>query len=349
MSSTSVPSGFSGSLAHQQSRLSPQRAKFHIRQAIGGPVPPDLDEFEFINEAGHFLTTMHAWKWLEAGEVKLDLRADITVTGAATSVTTANDRQVIASTSAFTDYTFLEGDILEVTGGGNLNKGFYRISRIVSNTTIELEDSPLATASNGTSLTGKVHATAAALPNDFREIIGIYAQNGTNNHIEQTTFQDILEKRSVNATSPGTYYVAVSHAMDANPTITASDTSGSLVGPTPRLEIWPAPTVNEVGGISVFYRAAWNVTTSDVYNLKMPGYCESLYLEILRSFVRARFNPEYDLSTALANVMAGPLFQTAIDRDGSVQPSYGPIQHGAARRVAHRHAFDNFDTVNGPS
>ena len=351
MSSTSVPSGFSNTLAHQQSRLTPQRAKFHIRQAIGGPIPPDLDEFEFINEAGHFLTTMHPWKWLEAGEVKLDLRANITVIGATAtpSVSTGNDTQVVATTSVFTDYTHLEGDVLEITGGGNLNKGFYRISRIVSNTTIELDDSPLASASNGTSLTGTVHASAAALPNDFREIIAIYAQNGTNNHVSLTTFQDLLEKRSVNATSPGTYYAAISHAVDANPTITATDTSGTLVGPTPRLELWPAPTANEVGGISVFYRSGWDVTSSDVHNLKMPGYCESLYLEMLRAFVRARFSPEYDLSAALSSIMVGPLFGTAVDWDGSVQPSYGPVLHGAATRAAHRHAFDNYDTVTGPS
>lgn len=354
MGASSVPGGFSNSTQHQQSRLSPQRAKFHLRQAVGAALPPDLDEFEFINEAGHFLTTMHAWKWLEEAEVKLDLRANITVVGIADSIAqSVNDKRVMAVTSGtganpFTDYTHLEGDALEITGGGNLLKGFYRVSRVQSNSMIDLDNSPLDAASNGTSLTGTLHVAAVALPNDFREIIAIYALEGTNNHIELTTFQDLLEKRSVSATSPGTYYAAITHASDVNPTISSTDSSGSLVGPTPRLEIWPKPGTNQTAALSLFYRAGWAVVSSDVYNLKLPGYCESLYLELLRAFVRSRFSPDYDLSTALANIMAGPLFSTAVDRDASVQPSYGPIQHGAATRVAHRHAFDNYDTILGP-
>ncbi len=352
MGSNSVPSGFSASLAHQQSALTPQRAKFHIKQALGGSVPPDLDEFEFINEAGHFLASAAPWKWLEAGEVKLDLRADITVTGDTNSVLLGKPTDVVAvSTGApFANYTHLEGDILEITGGTNLNKGHYRIANIVNDYTITLSDSPLTAAgSAGLNLTGFVRASSVALPNDFRELIAVYASAETNNSVELTTYQDLLHKRSVNMTSPGTYYAAITHAMDANPTITASDTSGALVGPTPRLEIWPKPGANELGALTAFYRAGWATTTSDVHNLKMPAYCESLYLEILRTFVVSRFDREFDLSEGLGRVLLGPLFNAALDRDGAVQPHYGPMLGGGAQHQFRVSPFSNLSQVQGPS
>lgn len=355
MGSNSVPSGFSDSLPHQQSALSPQRAKFHIKQALGGAVPPDLDEFEFINEAGHFLASIVAWKWLESGEVRLDLRADITVIGEAISVPQGSQRSVVAvatgtGANPFADYTHLEGDILEITGGGNLNPGFYRVADVVNDYTLTLSDIPLiSTGVSGLNLTGTLHAASVALPKDFRELIAVYAAEGTNNSVELTTYQDLLHKRSVNMTSPGTYYAAISHATDANPTITATDTSGTLVGPTPRLEIWPKPGTNQLGALTAFYRAGWATTTSDVFNLKMPAYCESLFLEILRTFVLSRFDKEFDLSEGLGRVLMGPLFHAAIDRDGSVQPSYGPMLGGGAQHSMRLSPFSNLVRVGGPS
>ena len=369
MSESSVPAGFSPSLAHQSSRLDPRRAHLHLQQAVApAEWPHDIDGFELINEAGHFLATMHPWKWLEAGEVKLDLRANIAFVGAAITIHmvdtsgdpssgfVGNNRKLTASTAQFGSYTHLEGDLLEITSGGsNVNKGFYRIAKVVDSSTLQLADSPLADDTlDGTDIKGSIHTSAAALPNDFREIVAIYANNGTNNHVELTTFQDLLEKRSVNATSPGTYYAAVSHAMDVNPDWTNTAYPG-MVGPTPRLELWPAPTANELGGLTMFYRAGWAVATDNHHRLKLPGYCETLYLEILRAFARSRvvvLDPGavgMDLSTGLSRIMAGPLFQTAIDRDGSVQPSYGPVQHGAAARSRQRRAFDNYDTIAAPS
>jgi len=309
--------------------MTTHRAKLALRQAVGGELPPhlDIDEFSLINEAGHFMTTMHQWSWLEGGEVRLDLRANITVTGVTTSVTTANTLNVVCGASQFTDYTFLEGDHLEITGGGNLNKGFYRISKIVDDTTIALEDSPLTdTSAAGTSLTGTLHASACALPLDFREITGLYAERDTNNHVELTTLQDLIEKRSINATSPGTYYAAISHSMDIG-------NEEGEAGPRARLELWPTPSASRVGGLAMFYRAGWQTSTWDNNLLRMPGYCETLYLEILGAYGRSRAL-HTDLSADLARVMAGPIFITAMERDTTTQPDYGRLRNGAADSFA---------------
>ena len=111
----------------------------------------------------------------------------------------------------------------------------------------------------------------------------------------------------------------------------------------------------------MFYRCGWNILDLSLqkedneFLLKMPAYCESLYIEILRAFGRSRvvyFDPNaagVDLNVALEKIMLGPLFQTAVDRDGSVQPDVGPILHGAAMMGDAIHPFSNYTTVNAPS
>ena len=38
----------------------------HVRHTLGGELSPDIDLLAVINEAGHYLASMHPWRWLEA-------------------------------------------------------------------------------------------------------------------------------------------------------------------------------------------------------------------------------------------------------------------------------------------
>ena len=41
------------------------KALSHIRHTLGGELSPDLDPTSIMNDAGHFMTAMYPWKWLE--------------------------------------------------------------------------------------------------------------------------------------------------------------------------------------------------------------------------------------------------------------------------------------------
>ncbi len=83
----------------------------------------------------------------------------------------------------------------------------------------------------------------------------------------------------------------------------------------------------------MFYRAGWQTSTWDNNLLRLPGYCETLYLEILCAYCRARAL-HTDLSSDLARIMAGPIFTIASTRDSSAQPDYGRLRNGAADSFA---------------
>ena len=40
----------------------------HVRHTLGGELSPDIDLLAVINEAGHYMASMHPWRWLEAAE-----------------------------------------------------------------------------------------------------------------------------------------------------------------------------------------------------------------------------------------------------------------------------------------
>lgn len=350
-------------LKDQQSRLTVAKAKAYLQYFVGGQMPPTFDLQSLMNEAGEFFASMHPWKWLTDHEIHLTLRGSVSVTGGAMDSTDAggDQRYVLTASNAFDSYLRAEGDSFEVTGGTNVVKGFYRIAGISSNDHLILEDDPSTGIGNGSDITGTIHTTSIHLPRDLRELIAIHPTSGTSKTIQLTTYEELLEKRASNLAGFGGYWAAVTHSMDfaSDGLPGASSTPVSVSphtdtvqatgpGPKARLEITPQPAANEKDAYMLYYRAGWTHLDHDDDKLRMPSYCESLYLEILKSFALSRFG-DADISSMLSNVMAGPLFLTAMDRDGSIQPHYGPIRNGAAQHVVYTSGFENYDSVAAPS
>ena len=314
-----------------------QHCEEHIRHTLGGNLPSGdyARSAEMLtNQAGEFFVSMHAWKWLENVEAKLSLRGQIKVTSGTWS---ESAKTVTFGAGTFSNYNFLQGDVFEVTGGTNAVKGFYRI--VSATATVLTLASDITSASGAESdIAGTVHCSSVSLPSDFRELIAINTTSGLLKGVELTGYQDLISKRATNFTAVGFHYGAINHAI---PT-----TGGD---PVPRLEIWPTPTTNDDNSLTMIYRAGWTAVNSDVIKLRLPTYCDALFLEVLTAFARG-YEEEDDgsISDRLISVVSGPLMAAAVDRDASIQPEYGPVLNGQVTQGGYT-GFANFNAISGPS
>ena len=322
--------------------LTANKCLAHIKHTLGGELSPAIDGLGLINEAGEFLASAQPWKWLETAEAKLNLRAKISITGGTWDLAgSSRGDLLLLKASAFDNYTFSEGDTFEVTGGTNAILGHYRVTKRPDGETILLE-SAITSSGEPSDIAGTLHTSAIALPSDFREIIAINTTSGLLKGVQLTTFEDLLSKRAANFTSAGFHYGAI-----VQPTDTDLTADGA---PVARLEIWPQPSANETASLTIMYRATWKRITQDTHRLRLPVYCESLYLQVLRAFARGyEEEDEISMSQRLMEVMTGPLFGSAVDRDASIQSDYGPLMYGAAERYHYGNPLSNFNPVSEPS
>ena len=318
-------------------KLTVDRCINHIEHTLGGDLSPALDPLQLINQAGEFFCSMHDWRWLEVTEAKLDLRGKVSISGGTTS---SGAGTTLTKTGAFTNYTFLEGDTVEVVSGTSVVAGHHRVVSKTDANNLVLETTPGA---SGSAITATLHTHAVALPSDFAEMIAINTTSGLLKGVEMTSYADLLNKRAAAfSASSGFHYGAILNALD-------TDTSSSQ-NPVQRLEIWPEPLSNETGSLTMIYRASWKHVTTDAEKLRVPSWCHAMYLQILRAFARG-YEEEDDgsLSARLMDVAQGPLFIAAVDRDSDSQPHYGALQNGAAQTAPVGTYFGNFNTVTGPS
>jgi hypothetical protein len=308
----------------------------HIRHTLGGNLPSGdyaRTATMLTNQAGEFFVSMHSWKWLENVEAKLSLRGKVTLTGG----TWSEANKTLTFSSGLSTYSFLEGDTFEVTGGDQVTTGFYRI-RSATATVLSLTDDITTDSDSPTNITGTIHCPAIALPSDFRELIAINTTSGLLKGVELTSYQDLLSRRATNFTAVGWHYAAINHAIPS--------TGGD---PVPRMEIWPVPETNDSNSLTMFYRAGWTALGTDVIKLRMPTYCDALFLEVLTAFARGYEEEDAgSISARLVEVVSGPLMAAAVDRDASIQPDYGPVLHGQATAGEYT-GFGNFNTINAPS
>lgn len=315
-----------------------------IRHTLGGELSSELDPLRITNEVGRLFVTMHPWKWLETCEAHLDLRANVSITGAEFDVAGNGEGDLhFSKTDAFLNYTFSDGDTLEITAGTNMVAGHYRVTKRVDKDAILIEKDASSTGTGTlTGVSATLHASAIILPTDFRDLIAYSTTSGLLTGLTMTSYQDLIDrKQSTSTYTAGYYYAAISHPKPVG----ANSSDGA---PTPRLEIYPAPDANETGAIRVFYRADWTDLASDTDLLKIPAYTESLFIHMLRAFARGyEEEDQATLNARLMEVANGPLFAAAVLRDGETQPDYGPVRGGAAtQKKKSRHGFSlNFNTI----
>jgi hypothetical protein len=194
-----------------------------------------------------------------------------------------------------------------------------------------------------TALTGVNTVEWIALPTGFIELIS-FAPRGLDSRAATTgsnsgrffavSAQEIYDKREVagddvqNPTAAtwdsipeGAFYFAITYYSAA----------GTAV-PVPRMELFPCP-VNSGGSgsshevsdckISMVYRRSWTQiqeSSGDDSVFVLPQWLEPLYLQMIRAFTRGY--EEEDIATTnarIAEVAAGPLFMTAVQRDSLIE------------------------------
>ena len=324
--------------------LTATQCQQQIRHTLGGELSNDLDPLRVTNEAGRWLATMHAWKWLETTEAHLDLRANVAITGAEFDVADNGEGNLhFSKTDAFLNYTWSDGDTLEITAGTNMVAGHYRVTKKVDKDAVLLEKDASSTGTGTlTGVSATLHASAIILPADFRELLSYSTTSGLLTGLALTSYQDLIDrKQSISTHTSGYYYGAIAHPSPVG-------SADSVGAPVPRLEIYPAPGANATGAIRIFYRSDWTDLTSDSELLRVPAYVETLFLQVLRAFARGYEEEDQGSLTArLLEIGSGPLFSTAVVRDGEIQPDYGPLKGGLTARARQSdHGFSlNFNTL----
>ena len=158
------------------------------------------------------------------------------------------------------------------------------------------------------------------LPADFGEMIAMNMADGLVKSFTFTTFQDLVQRRSTSTGATNHYWVAVSHPAPSD--------DGGIV-PDARLELYPTPTTGDQ--ITVAYRAKWDELSNDEDNALIPDYAESALVSAVRAF--ALGYEEEGLEMRLAEIENGALWIRLKEKDGLIQPDYGPIRGSALSQI----------------
>jgi hypothetical protein len=173
------------------------------------------------------------------------------------------------------------------------------------------------------------------MPSDFGEIVSANMKDGLVQTFSFTTFDDLLHRRRTNTGATSHYWIAISHPIP-------EDDSAEI--PPPRLELYPTPTTGDE--ISIAYRARWRELVNDTDVAAIPDYVESAFVALVRAF--ALGYEEEGLEVRVAEVEMGPVFIRALEKDGLIQPDYGPIRNGALSMIEPRHNLP-WDSTANPS
>lgn len=127
---------------------------------------------------------------------------------------------------------------------------------------------------------------------------------------------------------------------------------------TYQLHFWPTPEVEsgDEADIGIYYQAKWRAVTDDDetnnHVVTMPDHLEGLFEELLRIYARGIEEEDVaGLDERLTRFAAGIMVRKAIEVDGSVQPSMGPIRNGAVQAGSLRFGarFDRTQQLEDPS
>ncbi len=307
--------------------LNTQHLLAHIKDTLGGgSIPGNIDEWGILNQAGEHLHSMHPWRWAQGRTALLNLRGTITGTAA-----TWDGTSTLTLASAFTNYTFVDDDEIEITDGTGVTTGFYEVASRVSANAITLA-SDIGAAAADVSFT--LQPYSIDLPDDTREIIAIQG-TGTGSrsfHVTLTSLAEVLRVREDSGPNDAHWYAAVSYVGTP---------------PTPVLEIAPGSGTNVTGGLRMFYRARWARLSTDSTAAAVPEFVEALLVQIVRAFARGYVREDQgSLDMRLAEIHAGPIFRAAVRSDGMLQGYNGVLKNGISRWRQRRDYSDWVETTS---
>jgi hypothetical protein len=280
---------------------------------------------EIVDQAGSYLTGMHTWAWMKNRTALLDVRAN--VTGETATWTEATKTLTLAS--AFTSYTFVTKDQIEILDGTGVTTGFYTVASKTSANAIVLASS---ISSGGIDLaTGdiqfRLETPTITLPANYKGMIALNSALQSSLYFEPnfSTYRNLVLHRSLSAQGASAGYLATILFVDAN---------------TPVLEIWPSSNTAIAGAFELAYHSQWVRQSSDTAELDVPEFCRPLFYSILQAMARGYIMEDQGtLNQRLMDIRQGPLFMQAIEQDGQVQRWYGFIQNGATYIHGQRNTY----------
>ena len=356
--------------------LTAQEALHHIRHALSSDKLPSVGALRIINDAGQYLTTMHAWKWLEGTQADLSLTAnqdyiwlpdnvrEVTAIVARNSVdagvtlTTTTEIARLRSHTVATAYhywgalTFAQRAtprvyhrrLNTVPTNGQLmsirDGGDTWNFRMTTNPSGVVDVDKLSYFS-GSTLEAVTQSIVAAINNSP---IAVHAEV-----VDDDEFKIIGNVVG----APDSDYFSFDTGSVSSAGIPAGEgiTGGTVGGaPRPRLDLYPTPAGSRQNAFIAYYRAGWNEVRSDNDMILVPDYIEPLYIAILRAVALGyERDSEADVNQRLIGLRRGGLFRDARDRDLQMQPTYGQMQNGAAQMQWGLNSdMWNFDSTGGP-
>lgn len=173
-----------------------------------------------------------------------------------------------------------------------------------------------------------------ALPSDLRDVIKVQPKPGTLGEARLVTFEQIDTLRRESYPSNYTTYLAISHPTQSS----ASSAPGA-----PRLEIYPTPAANITDALTVRYRAGWVTLANNTDVPNIPTWSEMLLVQLVRAVAEGyEKSDRASVSARVAEVLAGPIFDMAQQRDSEIQSEYGTLSIGQVGDV-----IDHADVVPG--
>jgi hypothetical protein len=330
--------------------LTVQSCLDQIEHSLGGALSTQLDPIGIINEAGQYLVDMHDWVWLDRPPVSLDFRAEISVLSSVATVQWHDGNHRLKQVGAFTNYTWLDGDSIVISGGSGLPYGRFPVVAKVSSDEIQIGWTYDPAGGPGyttvTNFVGVVKTDSIALPSDMGNIIDIQPTQGLVNSFNLTDVGFINQLRT-NEVAVGNfrYWGAVTRGKNFTHTGQASSGTGAW-----RLEIYPTPTSTEYNALTMYYRAGWRPVTDDTDLINIPQYCESLMRMIVRSFARGYEEDDVaSIHARLQEIQQSPMFVNARRRDGDIQPTLGQMSGGAVAQYEKQERQYLKSSVLGPS
>tara|TARA_R110000824_G_scaffold270913_1_gene459408 strand:- start:113 stop:712 length:600 start_codon:yes stop_codon:yes gene_type:complete len=154
------------------------------------------------------------------------------------------------------------------------------------------------------------------LPGDLGEIIAANMTDGLVRSFTFTSFHDLVQRRSTSTGATNHYWLAVTHPAPSN--------DGEPF-PSPRLELYPTPTSTDQ--ITIAYRANWVPLVTDSDIALIPDYAESALIALVRAF--ALGYEEEGMEMRVGEVESGVMWLRLKEKDGLIQPDYGPLRNSA--------------------
>jgi len=98
--------------------------------------------------------------------------------------------------------------------------------------------------------------------------------------------------------------------------------------PVPQLLLHPTPTVTTEDAFTLVYTARWQYLHDPSDLLVMPGYCVTLFLEVLVAIARGRMEEDQgSVATRLQGLMMSDLMSAAKHADRRTQSDMGRMRH----------------------